>query len=64
MSFPMSTQTWDLGHQMFLATGTKLSDADHNVPLLGLKWRRFVQFVYLPMWAAAPDPVSRRRSRL
>jgi hypothetical protein len=41
---------------MFLATGTKLSDADHDVPLLDLNWRRFVQFVYLPMWAAAPDP--------
>jgi hypothetical protein len=43
-------------HQTFLTTGTKLGDADHDVPLLGRKWRPFVQFVYLPMWAAAPDP--------
>ena len=55
----ISAQTWDLGlqhHQTFLTTGTKLSNADHDVPLLGLKWRPFVQFVYLPMWASAPDP--------
>ncbi len=55
----VSAQTWDLGlqhHQTFLTSGTKLSDADHDVPLLGVKWHPFVQFVYLPMWAAAPDP--------
>ncbi len=55
----ISAQTWDLGlqhHQMFLTSGTKLGDADHGVPLLGLPWRPFVQFVYLPMWAPAPDP--------
>jgi hypothetical protein len=55
----ISAQMSDLGlqhHQMFLTSGTKLGDADHGVPLLGLKWRPFVQFVYLPMWAPAPDP--------
>src|SRR5260370_40961452 len=44
------------GHQMFLTTGTKLNHADHDVPLMGVKWHPFVRFVCLPMWAAARDP--------
>jgi hypothetical protein len=31
-------------------------DAGRDVRILGVKWRPFVQFVYLPMWASAPDP--------
>lgn len=30
--------------------------AGRDVPILGVKWRPFVQFVYLPMWVSAPDP--------
>ena len=29
---------------------------DCEVPTLGVKWHRFIQFVYLPMWDVAPDP--------
>jgi hypothetical protein len=51
--------TLDMGihdHHAFLSAGTKLHDADCGVPTLGVKWHRFSQFVYLPMWDVAPDP--------
>jgi hypothetical protein len=43
-------------HDIFLTAGMKVHDADCGVPTLGLKWHRFNQFVYLPMWDIAPDP--------
>ena len=43
-------------HDVFLTVGTKFHDTDCEVPTLGVKWHRFVQFVYLPMWQIAPDP--------
>ena len=49
----------DLGihdHDIFLTAGMKVHDADCGVPTLGVKWHRFIQFVYLPMWDVAPDP--------
>ena len=55
----VSALTWDMGiddHHVFLSTGTKLHDADCEVPTLGVKWHQFVQFVYMPMWNVAPDP--------
>lgn len=55
----VSALTWDMSirdHHAFLSTGTKLHDADCEVPTLGVKWHRFIQFVYLPMWDVAPDP--------
>jgi hypothetical protein len=51
--------TLDMGihdHHTFLTTGMKLPNADCEVPTLGVKWHSFMQFVYLPMWNAAPDP--------
>ena len=43
-------------HDVFMTVGTKFHDPDCEVPTLGVKWHRFVQFVYLPMWQVAPDP--------
>ncbi len=51
--------TMDLGihdHDVVLSVGGKLHDPDCEVPALGLIWRRFRPFVYLPMWQAAPHP--------
>jgi hypothetical protein len=51
--------TLDMGihdHHAFLSVGTKLHDADCEVPTLGVKWHRFIQFVFLPLWDVAPDP--------
>ena len=43
-------------HDVHLSVGAKLSDPDCEAPRLGLRWRPFLPFVYLPMWEAAPDP--------
>jgi hypothetical protein len=51
--------TSDMGihdHHAFFSVGTKLHDADCEVPTLGVKWHRFIQFVFLPLWDVAPDP--------
>ena len=51
--------TSDMGihdHHAFLSAGTKLHDADCEVPTLGVTWHRFIQFVFLPLWDVAPDP--------
>jgi hypothetical protein len=55
----VSALTSDMGiyhHDVFLTAGTKIHDVDCTVPTLGVNWRPFVQFVYLPMWNVAPDP--------
>jgi hypothetical protein len=55
----VSALTWDLGlkdHDLFLTAGTRLHSPGCEVPTLGLTWRPFLQFVYLPMWEEAPDP--------
>jgi hypothetical protein len=55
----VSSLTWNLGihdHHVFLTNGTKLGDSDCGVPLLGVTWHSFVQFVYLPLWPPTPDP--------
>jgi hypothetical protein len=55
----VSALTWEMGirdHHAFLTSGTKVQEADCEVPTLGVKWHPFVQFVYLPMWDVAPDP--------
>ncbi len=43
-------------HHVFLTVGTKIHDFDCEVPTFGLNWRPFIQFVYLPLWQAAPYP--------
>ncbi|HVO91578.1 MAG TPA: hypothetical protein VMT22_02005 [Terriglobales bacterium] len=43
-------------HDTLLTVGSKLGDADCRVPTLDLHWERFLPFVYLPAWEAAPDP--------
>jgi hypothetical protein len=55
----VSALAWDLdiaSHRAFLTVGTKMHEADCEVPTLGLRWHRFLPFVYLPWWPAAPAP--------
>jgi hypothetical protein len=55
----ISALSWDMGirdHQVLLSVGRKIHDPDCDVPTLGLKWRHFSPFVYMPMWEARPDP--------
>ncbi|HWO41710.1 MAG TPA: hypothetical protein VNO43_07905 [Candidatus Eisenbacteria bacterium] len=55
----VSALTCDLGiheHDTFLSIGAKLHEPGCKVPTLGVQWHRFLPFVYLPMWTAAPDP--------
>jgi len=55
----LSALAWDLGiqeHDVFLTIGARINRPDCEVPKLGLEWRTFEPFVYLPMWQAAPDP--------
>jgi hypothetical protein len=54
--------TWDLdipAHRAFLTVGTKMHDADCQVPTLGVTWKPFLPFVYLPWWRMSPDPGER-----
>jgi hypothetical protein len=43
-------------HHAFLTVGTNVQQPDCEVPKLGLEWRPFVPFVYLPLWHVIPDP--------
>lgn len=55
----VSALNWDLGinrHRAFLTVGSKIRDADCEVPALGLRWSPFLPFVYLPLWERAPAP--------
>jgi hypothetical protein len=55
----LSALSWDLGihqHDALLTIGARINAPDSQVPSLGLKWRTFEPFVYLPMWRIAPDP--------
>ena len=55
----ISALSWNMDipdHQAFLSVGGKMNDADCEVPTLGVKWRTFLPFVYLPMWDVKPDP--------
>jgi hypothetical protein len=47
-------------HHAFLSVGRKMHDADCEVPTLGLQWRTFTPFVYLPMWEVGPAPGRNR----
>ena len=56
----ISALTWDLGiheHHRFLTVGANIRDRDPDVPTLGVEWRPFRPFVYLPLWTSiTPDP--------
>jgi len=43
-------------HDAFLTVGTNVQEPDCEIPGLGLKWRPFFPFVYLPLWNVVPDP--------
>ena len=46
-------------HQTLLTIGSKVGDPDCQVPTSGRTWHRFMPFVHLPLWKAAPDPGER-----
>ena len=55
----VSALTWDMSiqdHHLFMSSGMNLHGRDCEVPTLGVRWHRFPQFVYLPMWEFASDP--------
>jgi hypothetical protein len=61
----VSALAWDMGqqdHHVFLTVGSKLRDADCEVPTLGLTWHPVPPLVYLPMWDVAHDPGHRAPS--
>jgi hypothetical protein len=43
-------------HEILLTIGSKVGEPDCQIPTLGRTWHRFMPFVYLPNWQAAPDP--------
>jgi hypothetical protein len=43
-------------HDTLLTLGSKIGDPDCAVPTQGRRWHRFLPFVHLPLWEAAPDP--------
>jgi hypothetical protein len=55
----VSALSWDLAfqeHDVHLTIGARIHAPDCSVPTLGVTWRTFEPFVYLPMWSATPDP--------
>lgn len=54
---PAVNRDWDVSeHEYWLTVGRKVGDADCQVPTLGLAWRGFLPFCYLPAWTVARDP--------
>jgi hypothetical protein len=52
----VSALSWDLGvdeHDVFLSVGSKITDADCEVPRLGHSWNAFFPPVHLPAWEIA-----------
>jgi len=45
-------------HHAYLTVGANIGKSDSEIPALGVKWRPFRPFVYLPMW-----PVAQGRDR-
>jgi hypothetical protein len=43
-------------HEVFLTIGSRINEANSEIPTLGLQWRTFEPIVFLPMWPAVPDP--------
>ncbi len=43
-------------HHTLLTVGGNMHQPGCGVPTLGLHWRPFSPFVYLPLWNVAPDP--------
>jgi hypothetical protein len=57
--FQLLDMEYDFGlkdYDVHLSVGPNLSDPDCEVPTLGVAWRPFLPFVYLPMWEDSPDP--------
>jgi hypothetical protein len=55
----LTASTADLNvrdHEVFLTIGARINEPDSEIPTLGLEWRTFEPFVFLPMWPAVPDP--------
>jgi hypothetical protein len=43
-------------HDTYFTVGSNIHEPGCEIPTLGLTWRPFRPFVYLPMWQAAPNP--------
>lgn len=43
-------------HDVHLTIGARIHAADCGIPTLGISWRTFEPFVYLPVWQVGPDP--------
>jgi hypothetical protein len=43
-------------HDALLTVGSKMNDADCEVPRLGLAWQTFVPPIYPPLWEVGPNP--------
>jgi hypothetical protein len=55
----VSALAWDMQleqHDVFFTAGTKINDADCEVPTLGLRWYPFLPPIHLPAWPAEGDP--------
>ena len=44
------------GYHRCFTVGANVGDPDCEVPTLGVTWRTFFPFVYLPMWEPSPAP--------
>lgn len=55
----VSALAWHLKlehHDVLFTAGTKVNDADCNIPRLGLVWHSFLPPIYMPQWG--PDTVA------
>src|SRR5215813_14055920 len=55
--YQVSAVTWNMGlqdHDRFLSVGTKFGQPDCLAPTVGVVWRPFLPFVFLPAWKTAP----------
>ena len=60
--YQLSALQWDMGiddHEVLLTVGTKINDADCEVPRLGRRWYPFRPFVHLPLWPVSELPAGR-----
>jgi hypothetical protein len=59
--YQLSAVEWDMGiddHEVLLTVGSKINDADCQVPRLGRRWHTFRPFVHLPLWPASDLPAG------
>jgi hypothetical protein len=45
-------------HHAFFTVGMKVGERDCDVPTLGVQWKPFTPFVYLPMWTSSSNTTN------